>query len=119
MDEDHLAEAIKYVLLNPVRARLVKRAQQWRWSSARATLKGADDGLTRTAPVLARFPDIAEMLRAEEDEEAMERLRAAETIGRPVGSAEFLAAIEARTKCQLAPQKRGPKPGGKKGALSP
>jgi putative transposase len=40
-------------------------------------------------------------------------LRAAETIGRPLGSAEFLAAIEASTGQKLAPRKRGRKPGRK------
>ncbi|MCG2642894.1 MULTISPECIES: transposase [Bradyrhizobium] len=46
MDEQHLAAALRYVSLNPVRARLVQRAQDWRWSSTRAHLRGRDDGLT-------------------------------------------------------------------------
>ncbi len=45
MDEDHLMAAARYVALNPVRARLVARADDWRWSSARAHLQGRDDGL--------------------------------------------------------------------------
>jgi putative transposase len=40
MDEPHLAAALLYVSLNPVRARLVVRAQDWRWSSTRAHLSG-------------------------------------------------------------------------------
>ena len=40
MDEEHLAAALRYVSLNPVRARLVERAQDWRWSSTRAHLRG-------------------------------------------------------------------------------
>ena len=111
MDEDHLADAVKYVLLNPVRARLVKRAEQWRWSSARAYLKGVDDGLTVTGPILSRFPGLAAMLRDDEDKDASRRLRAAETIGRPIGGAEFLKSIEARTKRSLSPRKRGPAKG--------
>jgi len=31
-------ELIRYVVLNPVRARMVKRAENWRWSSYRATV---------------------------------------------------------------------------------
>jgi putative transposase len=92
MDEDHLAAALVYVMLNPVRARLVQRAQDWRWSSARAYLKDAADGLTQTQDVLGRFPDMGEMLRQEADADALRRLRAAETIGRPVGSAGIPAA---------------------------
>ncbi|MES5485896.1 hypothetical protein QMZ05_24345 [Bradyrhizobium sp. INPA03-11B] len=40
MHERHLAAALRYVSLNPVRARLVARAQDWRWSSVRANLCG-------------------------------------------------------------------------------
>ena len=36
MDEEHLAAALRYVALNPVRARLVERPQDWRWASTRA-----------------------------------------------------------------------------------
>jgi putative transposase len=44
MDEEHLAAALRYVSLNPVRARLVARAQDWRWSSASAHLRLRDYG---------------------------------------------------------------------------
>jgi putative transposase len=33
MDEAHLHAAFRYVALNPVRARLAVRAEDWRWSS--------------------------------------------------------------------------------------
>jgi putative transposase len=45
MDEEHLMAAARYVGLNPVRARLVARAEDWRWSSVKAHLEGQDDGL--------------------------------------------------------------------------
>lgn len=45
MDETHLMAAVRYVSLNPVRARLVARAEDWPWSSAQAHLAGRDDGL--------------------------------------------------------------------------
>ena len=51
MDEEHLAAALRYVSLNPVRARLVERAQDWRWSSTHAHLRGKNDGITALAPV--------------------------------------------------------------------
>src|SRR5271163_2576578 len=43
MDEAHLMAAVRYVSLNPVRACLVARAEDWPWSSARAHLAGVDD----------------------------------------------------------------------------
>ena len=62
MDEEHLAAALRYVSLNPVRARLVERAQDWRWSSTRAHLRGKDDGLTALAPIRDRFPRFGDLL---------------------------------------------------------
>jgi hypothetical protein len=37
-------------------------------------------------------------------------IRHSRTTGRPVGARAWLQSLEARTRRQLAPQKRGPKP---------
>jgi putative transposase len=110
MDEAHLAAALLYVSLNPVRARLVVRAQDWRWSSTRAHLTGRDDGVTARAPVRERFPDFSRLLAAEPDADALARLRAAESIGRPLGDDRFLTELERATARRLKPGNRGPKP---------
>jgi putative transposase len=110
MDEGHLAAALRYVSLNPVRARLVERAQDWRWSSARAHLRGKDDGLTMLAPVKERFPRFADLLAGEPEPDLFARLRAAETVGRPLGDGRFIARVEQLTRRRLKPGKRGPKP---------
>jgi putative transposase len=110
LDEDHLLAAARYVALNPVRARLVQRAQDWRWSSARAHLSGRDDGLVSVAPILercgGRFGDLIDQPVAAE---RMAALRAAETIGRPLGSLPFLDGLAARTGRDPRPGRRGPK----------
>ena len=110
MDEQHLAAALRYVSLNPVRARLVERAQDWRWSSTRAHLRGKEDGVTALAPIRDRFPDFADLLATEPEADLFASLRAAESIGRPLGNDRFLARIERRTGRVLKPGKRGPKP---------
>lgn len=110
MDEQHLAAALRYVSLNPVRARLVERAQDWRWSSTRAHLRGRDDGITALRPIRDRFADFADLLATDDDAERVARLRAAESIGRPLGDDRFVARIERLTKRRLKPGKRGPKP---------
>jgi putative transposase len=110
MDEEHLAAALRYVSLNPVRARLVERAQDWRWSSTRTHLRGRDDGLTALAPVKDRFPRFADLLDSEPEQDLFDALRAAESIGRPLGDNRFLTRIERLTGRQLKPGKRGPKP---------
>ena len=70
MDEAHLFHAIRYVTLNPVRAGLVKRAEDWAWSSARAHLAGDDNGVVKLAPVLKRVGDFAHYLGEPFDEDA-------------------------------------------------
>ena len=118
MDEAHLGAALRYVAMNPVRARLFDRAIDWRWSSVHALLRpDVGDGLTTTAPVLSRYPDIAGLIAAGEDEALSRTLRRAETIGRPLGTADFLARLEAEAGRDLKPAKRGPKVG--ISALSP
>ncbi len=112
MDEEHLAAALRYVSLNPVRARLVERARDWRWSSARAHLSGKSDGITALNPIRQRFPRFADLLGDEPEVNLFDRLRAAESIGRPLGNDRFFARIERLTARTLRPGKRGPKPYG-------
>jgi len=109
MDEAHLAAALRYVSLNPVRARLVERARDWRWSSARAHLSGKTDGITALAQIRERFPRFADLLDDEPEADLFDRLRAAESIGRPLGDERFLARVERLTRRRLRPGKRGPK----------
>lgn len=52
MDEQHLVAAFRYVALNPGRARLVSRAEDWPWSSTRAHIEVADDHVVTVAPAL-------------------------------------------------------------------
>ena len=112
MDEAHLFHALRYVSLNPVRARLVERAADWRWSSVGAHLAGKDDRVVRVAPALERVGNFAAFLAEDFDQdEAWLALRRAESIGRPIGDATWIAALEARTGRTLAPGKRGPKMG--------
>ena len=110
MDEAHLAAAARYVALNPVRARLVDRAADWPWSSARAHLAGEDDALVEVAPLLDRYGDFAAFLGSAEDQQATRALRLAETTGRPIGDADWLALIEQQSGRTLALRKSGPKP---------
>lgn len=110
LDEAHLLAAVRYVELAPVRAKLAARPRAWRWSSARAHLKGADDALVTVAPLLARVPDWAAFLRqglSAAEEKAIGR---GERTGRPVGGPKFVARLERRLGRTLARQKPGPKP---------
>jgi putative transposase len=108
MDEEHLYHALRYVALNPVRAGLVTRAQDWPWSSASAHIAGVDDALAPFAPTEERVGDFALFLGAAFDEAmSYAALRKAESIGRPIGSTQWLADWEAKTGRTLAVGRRG------------
>jgi len=95
MDEFHLVAAVRYVSLNPVRARLVARAQDWPWPSVRAHLAEQDDELVAIAPILSRVSDFATLIAPDTgDEPAFASIRAAEGTGRPLGNAQFIEGLE-------------------------
>ncbi len=54
--ESHLLELCRYVVLNPVRAAMVKQPEEYRWSSYLPTVgKGATPALLTTGWLLANF----------------------------------------------------------------
>lgn len=112
MDDDHLIAAVRYLAMNPVKAKLVKHAADWRWSSVPAHLAGRDDALVQVAPILERtgpgFKDLLTLTRQEKL--ALAGFEMKGVIGRPMGSASFVAELEQRLGRTLAPAKRGPKP---------
>ncbi len=110
MDEPHLAAAARYVEMNPVRAKLVVRTEDWPWSSARAHLRGRDDGLVQVAPLLGRFPDWADFLDQPVEDGMLTAIRSGERTGRPLGSDSFVANLEAGLGRKLARQRPGRKP---------
>jgi putative transposase len=110
MDERHLFAAVRYVALNPVRARLVAAAQDWPWSSVRAHLSGEDDGLVMVRPVLDRIDRFGDLIEADAEEAAFATLRAAEATGRPLGTADFVADLERRLGRLIARRAPGRKP---------
>jgi putative transposase len=95
MDDAHLIAAVRYVSLNPVRARLVARAEDWPWSSVRAHLARIDDELVSVAPVLSRVPDFVALIAPDPaDDQRFAGIRSSERTGRPLGNPEFIADLE-------------------------
>ena len=71
--------------MNPVRAGLVERTDEWLWSS------------------------VASFLAQEATSDAFKRLRQSETTGRPLGSQDWIDKFTAMTGQELNAKKRGPK----------
>jgi len=108
MDEDYLLASVRYVELNPVRAKLVQRAEDYRWSSAKAHLDGRDDGLVQVKPMLDRIDNWPELL-ASGDQALFDELRMHERTGRPLGQAGFVERMSLLAGRVLGKKKPGPK----------
>jgi putative transposase len=112
MDEPHLWAAMKYVELNPVRAGLVTRPEDYPWSSAPAHILAVPDpmlsgALSPGAPQPGR--EWRDWLEPGVEEATIRLLRLRTRTGRPLGSREFITGLEARLGRPLSPRKPGPK----------
>jgi putative transposase len=86
----HLASAVVYVLLNPVRAGIARRPEDWQWSSYAATV-GIEDppsflDVEGVLQVFDRRPDVA---RRSLEDAVYERLREDERVRRAEVGALF------------------------------
>lgn len=111
LDECYLRAAIRYVERNPVRARMVERAEDYPWSSARARCRGEPDLVVPAgAPVMRGLPaaeDWSAWLVGDDDVEHLDQLRRNVDTGLPCGSPEFLETVQATTGRALGSGQRG------------
>ncbi len=109
MDEAHLMVALRYVENNPVKAGLVKAAEQWAWSSAAAHVARRPDRLvsgTEFADVVTNWRAmLADGLEAAEDE--AQGIEKALLTGRPQADTAWLAANAEHIGDRVAPRPRG------------
>jgi len=108
MDERYLLAACRYVELNPVRANMVKCAEEYRWSSARAHLNGVDDDLVKVEPMLERARNWAELLATDEPE-LFDDVRLHARTGRPLGQPSFVERVSGIVGRDLVKKKAGRK----------
>lgn len=109
MDEHYLLATARYMLMNPVRAGIVKKPESYRWSSCKAHLEGKDDILVKVRPLAEIIPNWSELLEDEPPEHQYDAIRSHEKTGRPLGSEMFLERLEQMTERSLKKQKPGPK----------
>jgi len=112
-DDGHFLVVARYVERNALRANLVQRAQDWRWSSLWAMEHGQAQhrGLLSQWPV-ARPTDWLELLSTPQTTAELEAVRASVKRGRPYGQETWqrqtahLLGLEASFRPQGRPQKR-------------
>jgi putative transposase len=110
MDERHLWNGVRYVERNPVRAGIVKRAEDYPWSSAAAHCGLRTDRiLSDDLPLLEVVPDWSAWLAEQEPEKDLNFIRSRTRTGRPCADDEFTRTMEKKLGRVLLPQKTGRK----------
>ncbi len=79
----------------------------------RAHLADEDDGRVKVRPMLDRVGSPADLMCSDVDDKSFAAIRAAETTGRPLGNAAFVADLERRLGRPIARKSPGRKPSGK------
>jgi putative transposase len=107
LDERHLVAATRYIEQNPVRAKMVKRPGDYRWSSAAYHLGLVpQDVLVGDRTLMGLAINWPEFL-AIGDEDTNQILRSGAAIGRPMGDESFVQRIQEITGRDLRKGKPG------------
>ena len=107
-NDKYLWIVARHIERNPIKVGLVSYAEDYRWSSAKAHLKLAQDSLFQEPSWLdatdrSRYAEF--ILNSDEDAEA--KLRSATRTGLPFGSENFIDNMEYQLNATLRPRKPG------------
>jgi len=109
MDISHLWNGVRYVERNPVRAGIVVRAQDFRWSSAASHCGLRPDRvLSSDLPLIEEISDWSAWLSEPEEEEALNFIRQRTHSGRPCAEDDSIRSMEALLGRKLLRRKPGP-----------
>ena len=106
--DTHLWTVVRYIEKNPLKVNLAERAENYRWSSAKAHINGTDDEVLEKPswlPLDAR-KDYAEFM-LQDGKQGESLLRKATRTGRPFGSEGFIQKMELQLNQALMPRKPG------------
>lgn len=109
VDERYLVAAIRYIERNPVRAKVVNKAEDYEWSSARFHVKRESSSLLSDFYLLQDIQDWSEYLRDNDREEDLRLFRRHGESGRPLGDPIGLMNLAMKYGWELMPKKKGPR----------
>lgn len=109
MDESHLLVCLRYVELNPVKALLVERPEQWLWSSARARILGKPDKLINTNTLKDMVPDWKALLDVHQSDDEVKKINEHNSSGYPLGNEGWIRKLEKQYDRSLIAKKAGRK----------
>ena len=108
LDERYLYAAVRYVERNPVRAKLVEKAQEYAWSSARVHVEKGKDPVLSSFYLEDEIDDWSRYLSCEDEPDDVQRIRRHGYTGRPLGDKVYINRLEVQLGRVLHKQKPGP-----------
>jgi len=107
-EDNHLLTVLRYVERNPLRAGLVRRAEDWRWSSLACRLAGGEVALRRLHPGPVVLPaNWLQLVNKPQTEAELEAMRRSVASGRPYGSDGWVQTVVKRLGLQSTIRPRG------------
>jgi len=107
-EDEHLMRVLRYVERNPLWAGLVRRAEDWPWSSLACRLAGGEVARRRSHPgPLVVATDWLRVVNEAQTEAELEALRRSVTRGRPYGSEDWVQGVVQRLGLQSTIRPRG------------
>ena len=106
---NHFLNVARYIERNPLRANLIERSQDWRWSSVHAHRCAENDPLVSVSPMLRRISDWDNYLSGTDSSKIVDAIREHSRTGRPIGDRCFVQHLEKMTGRKLAARKPGPR----------
>ncbi len=107
LDDEYVYAAVRYVERNPVRAKLVEKAGDYKWSSAGAHIDGENGDVLTRFYLQGEIKDWVGYLAGDEDKEDLKLMRRHGATGRPLGGKEFMEQLAKKLGVDLAPRKQG------------
>jgi putative transposase len=109
LDERYLLAATRYILLNPVKAKIVKSPWDYKWSSARHHINIENDLLVKDSLLRGLVTNWKAFLKTTPEDGHVRALQLHERTGRPLGDSHFIKKLEDILNINLQKKRSGRK----------
>jgi putative transposase len=106
LDERYLLAATRYILLNPVKAKMVKKPWDYKWSSIRHHMMADNSSFIKDSILRNMIVDWKDFLSETPDDDDVKLLQLHERTGRPLGDNTFIEKLESILKIDLKKKRK-------------
>jgi len=107
LDERYLLAATRYILLNPVKAKITKKPRDYKWSSIKHHMMIDNSSLVKDNLLKELIRNWKDFLNTESDNNDVNLFQLHERTGRPLGDNTFIEKLESILKIKLKKKRAG------------